>query len=106
MSTYETCRPGSDCFTPQGLALEGVWRSDDGEVLAIKNHRFSWDDGDKRRLNGEMHATTRELLARPDDSDKVLRYSYEQVADELVTRDEKGIVRRFKRQSDKGKIAV
>lgn len=79
-------------------ALEGVWKNESGETLVIKDNRFEWSDSSERRLSGDMHATTRDLVAKVDDYDKEIRYRYRVENDKLTTRDDKGVVRVFRRE--------
>lgn len=78
-------------------ALEGVWKNESGESLAIKDNRFDWSDGGERHLSGTMRATRKELVATVDDYNKEIRYYYNIRNNQMTTRDDKGMTRVFHR---------
>ena len=82
----------------QSVYLNGLWITDSGEMLGIKNNRFLWSDGDSRYLTGTIRAIADTLVASVDgDEGRVMQYRYRIGNNRLVTQDPSGLVRVFTR---------
>ena len=77
--------------------LNGLWVTQNGEMMGVKNKRFLWSDGDSRYLAGQIKIQNEYLLIRVDDSDKLMRYKYKLAGNYLLTLQPDGVVREFKR---------
>lgn len=77
--------------------LNGLWVTQNGEMLGVKNKRFLWSDGNSRYLSGQIIIQNEYLLARVDDSGKLMRYKYKLAGNYLLTLQPDGVVREFKR---------
>jgi hypothetical protein len=89
------------CVTPFcGLKkpdLNGLWVSQTGEMLGIKNDRYLWSDGDTRYLTGHMKIQNEYLLANVEGHDSLLRFKYKLADDHLLTLRPDGTISQFVR---------
>ena len=93
-------RPGTPAGVPgvQSAYLNGLWVTDSGEMLGIKNNRFLWSDGDSRYLTGTIRAVQDMLVANVDgETGRVMQYRYRIDNNRLMTQDPSGLVRVFNR---------
>ncbi len=79
--------------------LNGVWVTDSGEMLGIKNRRFLWSDGKSRYLTGNIKVLPDTLVASVDGNKRVMRFGYRLRNNRLLTQDPDGLVRVFSRMS-------
>ncbi len=79
--------------------LNGLWVSQDGEVLGINNHRYLWNDGSSRYLTGQMKVHNEYLIANVDDHEKIMRFKYKLAGNHLLTMQPDGTIREFNRMS-------
>ncbi len=81
--------------------LNGLWVTQDGEMLGIKNQRYLWSDGKSRYLTGQMKIQNEYLLASVDDHQKLMRFKYKLAGDHLLTMQPDGAIREFVRMSSR-----
>ena len=79
--------------------LNGLWVSQDGEMLGINNHRYLWSDGSSRYLTGQIKVQNEYLVTSVDDHDKLIRFKYKLAANNLLTMQPDGTIREFKKMS-------
>ena len=79
--------------------LNGLWVSQDGEVLGISNHRYLWNDGSSRYLTGQIKVHNEYLIANVDDHEKIMRFKYKLAGNHLLTMQPEGTIREFNRMS-------
>ena len=81
--------------------LTGLWVSDDGQMLGIRNEQFLWTDGVENHITGLMDISPGYVIANVDDSDQQIIYQYKREGNHLITRDKGGVIRHFWRESGK-----
>ena len=79
--------------------LNGLWVSQDGEMLGINNHRYLWSDGSSRYLTGQIKVQNEYLVTSVDDHDKLIRFKYKLAGNNLLTMQPDGTIREFKRMN-------
>ena len=79
--------------------LNGLWVSDTGEMLGIKNNSYLWSDGDSRYLTGEIKIQNKYLIASINGHPQLMHFKYKHSGDHLLTMGENGKVREFARMS-------
>lgn len=89
-----SCIEGS-CLAWSSSSLNGLWISEDGEMLGVKNDQFLWTDGQDTHLSGLMNIENGHVDASIDGSDQQISYDYRVQGNELLTRDNSGVVRSF-----------
>lgn len=89
-----TCVGGS-CLARSSNSLNGLWVGDDGEMLGIKNDQFFWTDGQELHMSGLMNVSDDHVVANIDGSNEQISYDYRVQGNELLTRDEGGVIRVF-----------
>lgn len=97
----------SPCVTPfcglrgpvnLSLTINGLWITDSGEMLGIKENRFLWSDGNSRYLTGNIRALGNTLVATVDGEEgAVMQYQYRLDNNRLITQDPAGLIRVFVR---------
>ena len=75
--------------------LNGLWISDSGEMLGIRGDHFLWYDGNNRYANGKLIKTPTMIEARAEGTNKIIRYHYGFLGDELVTMSRKGRIHTY-----------
>jgi len=84
--------------TNPALALDGLWETNSGEKLGIKNNHFLWSDGGSRYLTGTIRVLRSRLIANVDgNANRVMQYRYRIENNRLFTRGPNGLVRIFTR---------
>ncbi len=82
--------------TTPALALDGLWQTQSGEMLGIKNNHFLWSNGGSRHLTGTIRALHGSLIANVDGKgNRVMQYRYRIENNRLFTQDSHGRVRVF-----------
>lgn len=79
--------------------LNGLWVSDTGEMLGIKNNSYLWSDGDSRYLTGRIKVQNKYLRTSIDGHPQLMHFKYKHSGDHLLTKGENGKVREFVRMS-------
>ncbi len=79
--------------------LNGLWVSETGEMLGIKDNSYLWSDGDSRYLTGRMKVENKHLLTSIDGSTRLVRFKYKYSGNHLLTSDPNGKIREFMRMS-------
>ena len=64
-------------------------------MLGIKNDQFFWTDGQELHMSGLMNVSDDHVVANNDGSNEQISYDYRVQGNELLTRDEGGVVRIF-----------
>ncbi|MFV2005139.1 MAG: hypothetical protein ACC650_08015 [Gammaproteobacteria bacterium] len=77
--------------------LNGLWVSQDGEMLGIKNKHYLWTDGNSRYLTGQLKVQNEYLLANIDGHKKLMRFKYKLAGNHLLTMQPDGKIREFVR---------
>ena len=77
--------------------LNGLWVSQSGEMLGVKNDRYLWSDGHSRYLAGQIKIQNEYLLANVDDHDQLMRFKYKLAGNHLLTMQPDGTIREFTR---------
>ena len=78
--------------------LDGLWVTQSGEMLGIKNNRFLWSDGSSRYLTGKIRVLPGRLIILADGRENQPRqYQYRLQANRLLTQDAGNVVRVFMR---------
>lgn len=80
--------------------LTGLWVTDEGEMLGIRNEQFLWTDGVDAYVTGLMDISPGYVVANVDESDQQIVYQYQLEGDHLITRDRGGEIRHFWRKLD------
>jgi hypothetical protein len=80
--------------------INGLWVSQDGEMLGIRSDRYLWTDGVSRYLTGRMKVTNEYLLTNVEGYDTIMRFKYKLANDYLLTMQEDGTIREFVRVTD------
>ena len=75
--------------------LNGLWITEYGEMLGIKDRQFLWSDGNEHYLAGQLHAQDDVLSLRVQENGLVTHYQYRIDQNNLQTRDQDGVVRSF-----------
>lgn len=79
--------------------LNGLWVSETGEMLGIKDNRYLWSDGESRYLTGWIKVQNEHLLASIEEHPQLMRFKYKHSGDYLSTMDANGVIREFVRMS-------
>lgn len=79
--------------------LNGLWVTQDGEMLGVKNTRYLWSDGKSRYLTGQIKIQNEYLLTSVDDHKQLIRFKYKLAGDHLLTMQPDGVIREFARMS-------
>lgn len=79
-------------------SLDGLWLTQDGEMMGIKDKRYLWSDGQSRYLQGLLKVQNEYLLASVDGHEKVMRFKYKLAGNHLLTMQPDGTIREFMRQ--------
>lgn len=79
--------------------LNGLWVSEMGEMLGIKDNSYLWSDGDSRYLTGRIKVENEYLLTSIDGSPQLVRFKYKYSGNHLLTSDPNGKIREFMRMS-------
>jgi len=79
--------------------LNGLWVSENGEMLGIKNKSYLWSDGASRYLTGKLKTQNEFLLASVDGHQQVMRFKYKLSGNYLLTMQPGGEIREFTRMS-------
>ena len=87
-------QPGSQSIN-NSAKLNGVWLTQHGEMLAIKNQQFLWSDGRSNYLTGLIKTQRNAFSLKAKDNGLVLNYQYQLDNVRLQTRDTNGVVRSF-----------
>ena len=80
--------------------INGLWVSQDGEMLGIRSDRYLWTDGVSRYLTGRIKLTNEYLLTNVEGYDTIMRFKYKLANDNLLTMQEDGTIREFVRVTD------
>lgn len=64
-------------------------------MLGIQNNQFFWTDGRDAYTSGLMNISKSHVVANVDGSNRQISYQYRVKGNELLTRDESGVIRRF-----------
>lgn len=98
-NVWQPMRPSSciegSCLSWSSGSLNGLWINEDGEMLGIKNDQFLWTDGLDMHLSGLMNISDDHVVANVDGSNQQISYDYRVQGNELLTRDDSGVVRNF-----------
>ena len=78
-------------------SLNGLWVSQEGEMLGIKNTNFLWSDGRSRHLSGTIKANKNYLLISADGYQQLMYFKYKLDGNYLLTMQPDGKTREFKR---------
>jgi len=78
-------------------AFNGLWVARNGEMLGIKDQRFLWDDGNRRYLSGTLRFKNGVMVASIKGLNRRIAYRYTLRNNELITKDQNGVVRVFRR---------
>lgn len=79
--------------------LNGLWVSQNGEMLGIKANTYLWSDGDSRYLTGIIKVENEYLVTSIEGHDQLLRFKYKFSGNNLLTMEPNGEVREFVRMS-------
>ena len=93
---YQNCQD-ERCERNRLSSLDGVWVTQHGEILGVKEGRFLWSDGKTRYLTGTFNRKENEFALKVDQSEYVMAYQYAINGNRLQTRDNNGVIRRFVR---------
>lgn len=77
--------------------LEGLWVTEDGEYLGLRDNEFLWTDGQELYEKGTISATADTLVARSEGSSSTVSYRYRLGEDELLTVGQDGKMREYTR---------
>ena len=80
--------------------INGLWVSQDGEMLGVRSGRYLWTDGISRYLTGHIKVTNEYLLTNVEGYDAIMRFKYKLANDNLLTMQEDGTIREFVRVTD------
>jgi len=80
-------------------SLDGLWVSQNGEMLGVKNKRYLWSDGQSRYLAGQLKVQNEYLIANVDGHEQLLRFKYKLAGNHLLTLQPDGTIREFVRRS-------
>ena len=80
--------------------IDGLWVSQDGEMLGVRSDRYLWTDGISRYLTGRIKVTNEYLLTNVEGYDTIMRFKYKLANDNLLTMQEDGTIREFVRVTD------
>ncbi len=75
--------------------LNGLWVSQSGEMLGVKNNRYLWSDGSSRYLAGQLKIQNEYLLANVDGHEQLMRFKYKLAGNRLLTLQPDGTIREF-----------
>ena len=85
------------CGNNNPAKLNGVWVTQHGEMLAIKNQQFLWSDGRSNYLTGLIKTQRNVFSLKAKDNGTVVNYQYQLDNARFQTRDVNGVVRSFVR---------
>jgi len=88
------CTDGN-CERNKRSGLDGVWMTQYGEMIGIKEHQFLWSDGKSRYLTGEIKKSKSDFSLKVSQSGHIVNYQYIVEGNRMQTRDINGIVRSF-----------
>ncbi len=77
--------------------INGLWVTQTGEMLGIKDNRFLWSDGESRYLSGRIKLKSDVLIANVEGSDQLMQFKYRLSGNRLLTMQPDGLVREFVR---------
>ncbi len=83
------------CGNNNPAKLNGVWLTQHGEMLAIKNQQFLWSDGRSNYLTGLIKTQGNAISLKAKDNGLVVNYQYQLDNTRMQTRDTNGVVRNF-----------
>ena len=75
----------------------GLWIGENGEMLGIRDNQFLWYGGNNQYANGELLKSPTMMEARTDGSNKVFRFQYRFLENQLVTISMSGDLRTYNR---------
>ncbi len=78
--------------------LNGLWVTQDGEMMGINNTRYLWNDGKSRYLKGQLKIQNEYLVASVDGHEKIMRFKYRLAGNHLLTMQPDGTIREFMRK--------
>ena len=98
-STYPYSRKclNEQCERNKLSNLDGVWMTQYGEILGVKEDRFLWSDGKARYLTGTFNRKINEFALKVDQNDYIMAYQFIINGNRMQTRDRNGVVRSFVR---------
>lgn len=79
--------------------MNGLWVTQDGEMLGIKGEKFLWADSSERYLAGYLKVENEYLVASVEGSERLMRFKYKLAGDHLLTMQPDGVIREFIRTS-------
>jgi hypothetical protein len=79
--------------------MNGLWVTQDGEMLGIKGEKFLWADSSERYLAGYLKIENEYLVASVEGSERLMRFKYKLAGDHLLTMQPDGVIREFIRTS-------
>jgi hypothetical protein len=85
---------GSNEFSKQ---LEGLWKTDEGEYLGLRDDEFLWTDGHDKYESGTITTTPDILRARTQDGSSEVTYRYRYTGDGLITLGQDGRLKAYRR---------
>ena len=84
--------------------INGLWVSQNGEMLGIKNGHFLWSDGTSRYLSGRMKLKSDYLLFSVDETStgpvgtqQIMQFKYKLAGNRLLTMQPDGVIKEFVR---------
>ena len=80
-------------------SLNGLWLTQDGEMLGVNNNRYLWTDNKSRYLTGQIKVQNEYLLTNVDGYDQLMRFKYKLAGNRLLTLQPGGKIREFARVS-------
>ena len=80
-------------------SLNGLWVTQNGEILGVNKQKFLWSDGTERYLTGEIKIQNEYLVARVEGREQLLHFKYKLAGDHLLTMQPDGMTREFIRMS-------
>ena len=83
------------CGNNNPAKLNGVWVTQHGEMLGIRNQQFLWSDGRSNFLIGLIKTQGNAFSLKVKDNGLVMNYQYKLDNARLQTRDANGVVRSF-----------
>ena len=83
------------CGNNNPAKLNGVWLTQHGEMIGIKNQQFLWSDGRSNYLTGLIKTQGNVFSLKAKDNGVVMNYQYQLDNARMQTRDTNGVVRNF-----------
>lgn len=80
-------------------SIDGLWVTQNGEMLGVNKQKFLWNDGAKRYLSGQIKIQNEYLVARIEGREQLMHFKYKLSGDHLLTMQPDGITREFMRMS-------